>query len=110
MRKKIIKYSGEKIKTDVEKINRYKELKLQMAELMQELDPLEEQIKNELKDYMSTNHKKSIKLNGLAITYRPEYTRTMLDSKALKENDIETYNEYAYEQIMSCCVMIKLDM
>lgn len=110
MRKKIIKYSGEKIKTDIEKINRYKELKIQMAELMQELDPLEEQIKDELKDYMSTNCKKSIKLNGLAITYRPEYTRTMFDSKALKEKDIKTYNEYAYEQIMSCSVAINLDM
>ena len=110
MRKKIIKYVGNKITTDSEKINRYKELRLQIAELEQELEPLEQQIKSDLKEYMGNNHKKSLKVGGLAIQYRPEYTRTMFNSTSLKETDIDTYNMYTYEQFMSASVVIKLDM
>lgn len=110
MRKKIIKYNGGKIKVDDERMSRYKELKLELAKIMQELDPLEEQIKDDLKVYMTSVNKKSLKLSGLNISYRPAYTRTMFDSKGLKEVDMETYNKYSYQQIMSSSVSIRLDM
>lgn len=110
MRKKIIKYSGEKLILDKVKVARYKKLKLQMAKLMQELDPIEEQIKEDLKEYMETNGKKSLKLEGLIASFKPSYIRTMFDSKQLKEEDIDTYNKYTYEQNMSSSLSIKLDM
>lgn len=110
MRKKIIKYSGEKLTLDKVKVARYKKLKLQMAKLMQELDPIEEQIKEDLKEYMETNGKKSLKLEGLIASFKPSYVRTMFDSKQLKEEDIDTYNKYTYEQSMSSSLSIKLDM
>lgn len=110
MRKKIIRYSGEKIILDKVKVARYKKLKLQIAKLMQELDPLEEQIKEELKMYMETNEKKSLKFEGLLASFKPAYFRTMFDSKKLKEKDIDTYNKYTYEQSMSSSLTLKLDM
>lgn len=110
MRKKIIRYSGEKLILDKVRVARYKKLKLQMAKLMQELDPIEEQIKEDLKEYMETNGKKSLKLEGLIASFKPSYVRTMFDSKLLKEEDIDTYNKYTYEQSMSSSLSIKLDM
>jgi hypothetical protein len=110
MRKKIIRYSGDKLILDKVKVARYKKLKLQMAKLMQELDPIEEQIKDELKQYMEVNGKKSLKLDGLIASFKPAYVRTMFDSKQLKEVDIDTYNMYAYEQSISSSLSIKLDM
>jgi hypothetical protein len=110
MRKKIIKYSGEKLILDKVKVARYKKLKMQMAKLMQELDPIEEQIKEDLKQYMETNGKKSLKIEGLLASFKPAYIRTMFDSKQLKEEDIKTYNKYTYEQSMGSSLTIKLDM
>lgn len=110
MRKKIIRYSGEKLILDKVKVARYKKLKLQMAKLMQELDPLEEQIKEELKEYMSSKQKKTLTFEGLIASLKPSYVRTMFDSKQLKEEDIDTYNKYTYEQSMSSSLSIKLDM
>ena len=110
MRKKIIRYSGENLILDKVKVARYKKLKLQMAKLMQELDPLEEQIKDELKQYMETKEKKTLKIEGLIASFKPAYVRTMFDSKQLKEVDIDTYNKYTYEQSMSSSLSIKLDM
>lgn len=110
MRKKIIRYSGEKLILDKVKIARYKKLKLQMAKLMQELDPLEEQIKEELKDYMELKGKKSLAFDGLLASFKPSYVRTMFDSKLLKEEDIDTYNKYTYIQNMGSSLSIKLDM
>lgn len=110
MRKKIIRYSGETLILDKVKVARYKKLKMQMAKLMQELDPIEEQIKEDLKQYMETNGKKSLKIEGLLASFKPAYIRTMFDSKQLKEEDIETYNKYTYEQSMGSSLTIKLDM
>lgn len=110
MKKKIIKYNGEKLILDNVKVARYKKLKLQMAKLMQELDPIEEQIKEELKEYMESKGKKSLKFEGLLASFKPSYVRTMFDSKQLKEEDIDTYNKYTYEQSMSSSLSIKLDM
>jgi len=110
MRKKIIRYSGERLILDKVRVAKYKKLKLQMAKLMQELDPIEEQIKEDLKEYMEMNGKKSLKLEGLIASLKPAYIRTMFDSKLLKEKDIDTYNKYTYEQSMSSSLTIKLDM
>lgn len=110
MRKKIIKYSGETLILDKVKVARYKKLKMQMAKLMQELDPIEEQIKDDLKQYMETNGKKNLKIEGLIASFKPAYIRTMFDSKQLKEEDIKTYNKYTYEQSMGSSLTIKLDM
>lgn len=110
MRKKIIRYSGETLILDKVKVARYKKLKMQMAKLMQELDPIEEQIKDDLKQYMETNGKKSLKIEGLLASFKPAYIRTMFDSKQLKEEDIKTYNKYTYEQKMASSLSIKLDM
>ena len=110
MRKKIIRYSGETLILDKVKVARYKKLKMQMAKLMQELDPIEEQIKEDLKQYMETNGKKSLKIEGLIASFKPAYIRTMFDSKQLKEEDIDTYNKYTYEQSMGSSLTIKLDM
>ena len=110
MRKKIIRYSGERLILDKVKVAKYKKLKLQMAKLMQELDPIEEQIKEDLKEYMEMNGKKNLKLEGLIASLKPAYIRTMFNSKLLKEKDIDTYNKYTYEQSMSSSLSIKLDM
>ena len=110
MRKKIIRYSGETLILDKVKVARYKKLKMQMAKLMQELDPIEEQIKEDLKQYMETNGKKNLKIEGLIANFKPAYVRTMFDSKQLKEEDIKTYNKYTYEQSMGSSLTIKLDM
>ena len=110
MRKKIIRYSGETLILDKVKVARYKKLKMQMAKLMQELDPIEEQIKDDLKQYMETNGKKNLKIEGLIASFKPAYIRTMFDSKQLKEEDIKTYNKYTYEQSMGSSLTIKLDM
>lgn len=110
MRKKIIRYNGEKLILDKIKVARYKKLKMQMAKILQELDPMEEQIKEDLKEYMETNGKKTEKFEGLIVSFKPSYVRTMFDSKQLKEVDINTYNKYTYEQSISSSLSIKLDM
>lgn len=110
MRKKIIRYSGEKLILDKIKVARYKKLKMQVAKIMQELDPLEEQIKDELKEYMENKEKKTLKIEGLIASFKPSYTRTMFNSKQFKEDDIDTYNKYTYIQNMSSSLSIKLDM
>lgn len=110
MRKKIIKYSGKKVLLDELKVRRYKELKLEIAKLSQELEPLENTIKEDLKQYMETNNKRTLKFEGLIASFKPSYVRTMFDSKLLKEDDIDTYNKYTYEQSMSSSLSIKLDM
>ena len=101
MRKKIIRYSGEKLILDKIKVARYKKLKMQVAKIMQELDPLEEQIKDELKEYMENKEKKTLKIEGLIASFKPSYVRTMFDSKQFKEDD-RSKNSHRRAKHKSC--------
>lgn len=109
MRKKIIKYSGEKLKVDKTMIEKYKKMRLEIAYIQQELDPLEEQIKKELMDYMETNGKKSIKFNGLSATYKQPSSRIVLDGTRMKEEDPKLWDKYSTKQNVRASMTIKLD-
>lgn len=108
MKKKIIKYSKEKLDIDEIKLNQYKKIKKKIDVLMEEIAPLEEQIVNDLKEYMSANDKKKIDFKGIVATFTPAYVRSTFDSKSLKSQDIDTYNKYVKLQNINSSLSIKL--
>lgn len=110
MRKKIIRYSGDTLIVDKDKVRKYRKLKLQIAKLTQELDPLEDQIKEDLKEYFNSTAKNKAKFSGIIATYKAPSVRTVIDSTRLKEENILLWSRYSTQQKVSASLTLKLDM
>ncbi len=62
-----------------------------------------------IKDYMeSTGKTEPIKLDGLEFNYRKGTTRTTIDSKRLKEECSDIYEEYSKTSLVSSSVSVKI--
>lgn len=77
------------IATDiVEQIKNFQKMK-------EEMDLKEKDLKQQLKDAMEEKGIKKFIINGLCATIKAESTRTTLDSKKLKEELPDIYEEYS---------------
>lgn len=103
--KKIVKYSKDKIILDItleKKLKKY-------LELEKELKPLLTEIKNETIDIMNKTDNTVMKTSlGIMFKLKNGYTKTSLDTTALKENDFDTYKEYLKTSQVSDSVNISL--
>lgn len=88
-------------KEAVEKLRNFQKLKLQM-------DLIEKEIKEGVKQAMETLGKKSFAIEGLAVTYKAPTTRKSLDSKKLKEELPDIYEEYLKESNVSSSVTLTI--
>lgn len=64
-------------------------------------------IKQKLLEEMENNNITQIKIKDLTISYVGESEKETFDSKALKENDIDTYNKYLKKSKVKSKVMIR---
>lgn len=74
----------------IEKLKNFKKVK-------DELDLLDKQLKQELKEAMEQVGLKKFIVNGLCATIKNESTRVTLDTKKLKEEMPDIYEEYSKE-------------
>lgn len=102
---KIVKYSKDKIILDVtleKKLKKY-------LELEKELKPLLTEIKNETIDIMNKTDNTIMKTSlGIIFKLKNGYTKTSLDTTALKEHDFDIYKEYLKTSQVSDSVNISL--
>ena len=102
---KIVKYSKDKIILDVtleKKLKKY-------LELEKELKPLLTEIKSETIDIMNKTDNTIMKTSlGIIFKLKNGYTKTALDTTALKENDFDVYKEYLKTRTVGDSVNISL--
>lgn len=102
---KIVKYSKDKIILDVtleKKLKKY-------LELEKELKPILTEIKSETIDIMNKTDNKIMKTSlGIIFKFKSGYTKTSLNTTALKENDFDIYKEYLETSTVSDSVNISL--
>lgn len=102
---KIVKYSKDKIILDVtleKKLKKY-------LELEKELKPLLTEIKNETIDIMNKTNNRTMKTSlGIIFKLKNGYTKTSLDTGALKIQDFDIYKEYLKTSYVDDTVSISL--
>lgn len=109
MKKKIIRYAGEKLILDENKIKEYKRLMIKLQKIQKELEPLDKQIKEDLQEYMKATEKKTLEFEGLIAKFTPGFIRNVFNSRALMKDDIETYTKYISMQNVNSSLSIKLN-
>jgi predicted phage-related endonuclease len=70
---------------------------------------LEDELKEKIKIAMEENNLTMVKANGLKIAYRKASTRTSLDTKLLKEQLPDIYEEYSKTSDVSSSISISVE-
>ena len=86
-------------------IERYKDFQ----KIKLEMELLEKEFKEELKEAMEKTGQTSILLEGFSVTYRKGSKRTTIDTKRLKEENPEIAKQYEKETETSASVVIKCE-
>jgi predicted phage-related endonuclease len=73
------------------------------------MELLEKQLKEEIKEAMEKNNVTSLEFGELKIKYRSATTRTSLDSKRLKEELPDIYEEYSKTSEVSSSISISVE-
>ena len=94
MGRKYVYYSKKDIMIDSEISKEYIRLRKEMLRLEKELQPIEDRLKEELRDTMRKVDVDKFISNGLEVKLTKDSVRNNFDSKALKEDDLELYNKY----------------
>lgn len=88
----------------------FKNKLIQFNQLKKEMEYQESLLKSELVELMPKIGKdeEPIIMDGIMISYKKGYTRTAIDSKKLKEEKPEIFEEYQKESIVNPTVIIKV--
>jgi predicted phage-related endonuclease len=76
---------------------------------MLKMELLEKQLKEEIKEAMEKNNVTSLEFGELKIKYRSATTRTSLDSKKLKEELPDIYEEYSKTSKVASSISISVE-
>ncbi|HHX66875.1 MAG TPA: hypothetical protein GX708_02320 [Gallicola sp.] len=76
---------------------------------MLKMELLEKQLKEEIKEAMEKNNVTSLEFGELKIKYRSATTRTSLDSKKLKEELPDIYEEYSKTTEVASSISISVE-
>ena len=76
--------------------------------LRKESELADKEIIQQLKDYMEENGIETLSLDGLIFTYRKGSVRTSLDSKRLKEELPDIYEEFSKTSQVASSVVVKV--
>ncbi len=76
---------------------------------MLKMELLEKQLKEEIKEAMEKNNVTSLEFGELKIKYRSATTRTSLDSKKLKEELPDIYEEYSKTSEVASSISISVE-
>ncbi len=76
---------------------------------MLKMELLEKQLKEEIKEAMEKNNVTSLEFGELKIKYRSATTRTSLDSKRLKEELPDIYEEYSKTSEVASSISISVE-
>ena len=99
----LVKIENDNLIIDEEYVKKYK----QFLELKNYIYLADKEIKQGAKDYMEATGKTNIVAGGLCFEYRKGTTRTTIDSKRLKEELPDIYEEYSKTSEVSSSVVIK---
>lgn len=92
--KKIVHYSNKNITIDVEITKEYIELKKKINKLTEQLKPIEDTLKQELRDVMRKIDVNKFSSNGLSVSLKKDYTKKYFDTESFKENEKELFDKY----------------
>ena len=87
------------------------EINLRIASLKEELDNLKQKdqdLREALKEAMKSEGIKKYESDFITVTYVPESNRTTIDTKRLKDEKPELWNEYSKTTPVSDSVRIKV--
>ncbi len=104
MNNELIKVENDNLIINEEYVKKYR----QFLELKSYIDLADKEIKQSAKDYMEATGKTNIQAGGLIFEYRKGTTRTSLDSKKLKEELPDIYEEYSKTSEVASSVVIKV--
>ena len=76
---------------------------------MLKMELLEKQLKEEIKEAMEKNNVTSLEFGELKIKYRSASTRTNIDSKRLKEELPDIYEEYSKTSEVASSISISVE-
>lgn len=102
----LVKVVNNEITISSEFVEKYKDFKKQQAIM----EFAEKELKEQMKEAMQQLDKSTYIENGLAITYRKATTRTAIDSKRLKEELPDIFEEFSKTSSVSDSVVIKVDL
>lgn len=103
MKKKVVHYSMnnvEKITIDRDIADKYVELKKRIAELEMELKPIEDVLKEELKDAMESIGENKFNNYGIVASIKSGYTKKTFDTTQFKTDRPNMYEKYLVEKIV----------
>lgn len=109
MNKKLVHYKKNTITIDNDIAKKYIELTNKIAKLSKELEPIEKELKTELKDVMETTNNDKISSNGIIATLKQSYIRNVLDTDRLKLEDLETYTKYLKTTNVASSLSLKIE-
>lgn len=100
----LVVYENGKLIIDLDYAEEYaKVLKLQKA-----LELKTKEVNQRVKEIMEENGIDTLSTNGLVYSYRKATTRTTLDSKKLKEDMPDIYEEYSKTSSVASSVSVKV--
>lgn len=100
----LVKIENDNFLIDEAYLNKYK-LFLELKEWVELAD---KEVKQSAKDFMEAKGKSNITAGGLYFEYRKATTRTSLDSKKLKEDLPDIYEEYSKTSPVASSVVVKV--
>lgn len=101
---KLVKIENENFIVNEEYVEKYR----QFLALKEYIELADKEIKQSAKDFMEATGKPNITSGGLVFEYRKGTTRTSLDSKKLKEDLPDIYEEYSKTSPVASSVIVKV--
>ncbi len=102
----LIEINNNEIVIDSQFVEKYKEFKRNQAIM----EIAEKELKAQLEEAMSTLDKPTVIQSGLSITYKKPTTRTAIDSKRLKEQLPDIFEEFSKTSDVKGSVTIKVEL
>ncbi len=100
----LVKIENENFIVNEEYVEKYR----QFLALKEYIELADKEIKQSAKDFMEATGKPNITAGGLVFEYRKGTTRTSLDSKKLKEDLPDIYEEYSKTSPVASSVIVKV--
>lgn len=100
----LVKIENENFIVNEEYVEKYR----QFLALKEYIELADKEIKQSAKDFMEATGKPNITAGGLVFEYQKGTTRTSLDSKKLKEDLPDIYEEYSKTSPVASSVIVKV--
>lgn len=105
--KKIVHYKGMDVEINEDFASKYVRVAKKIDELSCLLKKMDEVLKPELMGVMERLDKKQVVSNGISASMKCGYYKNTLDTKRLKDEDIDTYNKYLGTSYVNGSLSIK---